>query len=156
MRTFRAHLLARLTDLIEIYRWTAVWLTVHTGMVVIAPPIDRVQKVSRIVGFGLKLQKEIHKPSNQKIFNMELEKLKSSLYSLKHCHPLSVFIHFDHVSKAPCSVYTHNAQRDESRQHKNKVKRVSPHDSLKSSLALQNQQMQAKKKSSVTTEKGQK
>lgn len=77
---------------------------------------------------------------------MELEKLKSSLYSLKHCHPLSVFIHFDHVSKAPCSVYTHNAQRDESRQHKNKVKRVSPHDSLKSSLALQNQQMQAKKK----------
>ena len=68
VRTFRAHLLARLTSLMEIYRWTAVWLTVHTGMVVIAPPMDRVQKVSLIVGFGLKLRKEIHKPiiSNQK------------------------------------------------------------------------------------------
>ena len=54
-RTFRAHLLARLTYLMEIYRWTAVWLTVHTGMVVIAPPMESVQKVSRTVGFGLKL-----------------------------------------------------------------------------------------------------
>lgn len=51
----RAHLLARLTYLMEIYRWTAVWLTVHTGMVVMAPPMERVQKVSRTVGFGLKL-----------------------------------------------------------------------------------------------------
>ena len=132
--TLRAHLLARLTYLMEIYRWTAVWLTVHTGMVVIAPPIERVQKVSRTVGFGSKLWKKTHKVSNQKLFN--IKKLKSSHYSLKYCHPLSVFIHFNHVPKAPCSVDTHNAQGDESRQHKNEVKCVSPHDSLKTSLSL--------------------
>ena len=119
----------------EIYRWTAVWLTVQPGMAVIAPPMVRVQKVSRTVGFGLKLWKETHKVSNQKLFN--IKELKSSYYSLEHCHPLSVFIHLNHVSKAPCGVDTHNAQGDESRQHENEVKCVSPHDSLKTSLSLQ-------------------
>ena len=129
-----AHLLARLTYLMEIYRWTAVWLTVHTGMVVIAPPMVRVQNVSRTVGFGLKLWNETHKVSNRNLFNNK--ELKSFHYSLEHCHPLSVFIHFNHVPKAPCGVDTHNAQGDESRQHENEVKCVSPHDSLKTSLSL--------------------
>ena len=37
---------------------TAVWLTVHTGIAVNAPPIDNVQKVLRIVGSGLKLKEQ--------------------------------------------------------------------------------------------------
>ena len=55
-----SHLLARHTIFTDIYRWTAVWLTVHTGMAVNAPPIESVQNVYWMVGSGLKLGKTKH------------------------------------------------------------------------------------------------
>ena len=41
-------------------RWTAVWLTVQTGMAVNAPPSVSVQNVLRTFGSGLKLEKGIN------------------------------------------------------------------------------------------------
>jgi len=41
------------------------------------------------------------------------------------------------VTEAACGVDTHNAQRDESRQHENEMKCVRPNDSFKTSLLLQ-------------------
>ena len=135
----------------EIYRWTAVWLTVHTGMAVIAPPMERVQNVSRTVGFGLKLWREIHKASNKKKIQYGIREIKkSSPYSLEHCQPLSVFIHFNYVSKSPSGVDTHNAQCDEARQYKNEMKYISPHDSLKTSLSLE---INNKKSTSLSEQK---
>lgn len=50
-------------------RWTAVWLTVHTGMAVKAPPMVKVQNVFRTLGSGLKLKrlKRTNKSMNQSI-----------------------------------------------------------------------------------------
>ena len=51
---------ASLSDLMARNRWTAVWLTVHTGMAVKAPPMVKVQNVFRTLGSGLKLKQLTH------------------------------------------------------------------------------------------------
>lgn len=79
-----------------------------------------------------------------------IREIKSSSYSLEHCQPLSVFIHFNYVSKSPSGVDTHNAQRDETRQHKNEMKCISPYDSLKTSLSLE---INNKKSTSLSEQK---
>ena len=50
-----SHLLASLSVFMARNRWTAVWLTVHTGRAVKAPPMVKVQKVLRTLGSGSKL-----------------------------------------------------------------------------------------------------
>lgn len=72
-----SHLLARHTIFTDIYRWTAVWLTVHTGMAVNAPPIESVQNVYWMVGSGLKLGKQNMEitSANQKLVSTESLKL---------------------------------------------------------------------------------
>jgi len=54
------------------------------------------------------------------------------------------------VSKSSSGVDTHNAQRDETRQHKNEMKCISPHDSLKTSLPLE---INNKKSTSLSEQK---
>ena len=54
------------------------------------------------------------------------------------------------MSKSPSGVDTHNAQCDEARQHKNEMKYISPHDSLKTSLSLE---INNKKSTSLSEQK---
>ena len=58
------YLLASLNVLMARKRWTAVWLTVQTGMAVNAPPRVSVQNVLRTFGSGLKLEKRINTNSH--------------------------------------------------------------------------------------------
>ena len=63
-------------------RWTAVWLTVHTGMAVKAPPMVKVQKVFRTLGSGLKLKRyeyTLSQPRKEWINEFLIESISQSL-----------------------------------------------------------------------------
>ena len=67
--SFDSYFLASLKDLMARNRWTAVWLTVHTGMAVSAPPRVKVQNVFRTLGSGLKLKQKYYKVTLQHLLS---------------------------------------------------------------------------------------
>ena len=82
---------------------------------------------------------------------MESEKLKNLLLTHLNIVSRSRFLFTSTTCPNPQSgVDTHNAQRDETRQHKNEVKCISPHDSLKTSLSLE---INNKKSTSLSEQK---
>lgn len=94
------YVLASLYVLIARKRWTAVWLTVQTGMAVNAPPSVSVQNVLRTFGSGLKLEKRIRRCSHTNV------RYLVTYYSIVNyhiiCHPnLHVFL-FPPLSPLQC------------------------------------------------------
>ena len=72
-------------------RWTAVWLTVQTGMAVNAPPSVSVQNVLRTFGSGLKLEKQTnttmtHRTLGVRTYSVINHKMSRSTYETSQSH----------------------------------------------------------------------